>query len=87
MLIALLRFIFIAVVGSLAALAVLAFLGLTRARRRQVPRGPAGRTQGVMVKDEICGTYILRSDAIVETRGGVPHYFCSENCRRKFLGG
>jgi uncharacterized protein len=87
MVIALIRFVFIAVVGSLAALAVLVFLGLTRARRRQVPRRSAGTTRGVMVKDEICGTYVLREDALVETRGGAEHYFCSEDCRRKFLAG
>jgi YHS domain-containing protein len=87
MVIALLRLIFFAVVGSLVALAALVILGLTRARRLRVPRRPAGTTRGVMVKDEICGTYILREDAIVEARGGVEHYFCSENCRRKFLDG
>lgn len=85
--IALVRFVFVVVLGSLAALAVLVFLGLTRARRRRAPRRPVGTTRGVMVKDEVCGTYILREGAIAETRGGVEHYFCSEDCRRKFLRG
>jgi len=40
---------------------------------------------GVMVKDEVCSTYLPREDAITETIGGVDHYFCSQACRSKFL--
>ena len=36
-----------------------------------------------MVKDEVCGTYVPRDEALTEVRGGVTHYFCSEECRRK----
>ena len=42
------------------------------------------RIQGVMVKDEICGTYIAKETALREVRKGEEHFFCSEECRRKF---
>jgi YHS domain-containing protein len=40
---------------------------------------------GVMVKDEICNTYLPKEDAIKEIHRGKEHYFCSPECRRKFL--
>ena len=53
---------------------------LTRPRpAHQEPR----RIQGVMVKDEICNTYIAREEAIREVRDGQERFFCSEECRRK----
>jgi YHS domain-containing protein len=36
-----------------------------------------------MVKDEVCGTYIPREEALTEVRDGIEHFFCSEECRRK----
>jgi len=36
-----------------------------------------------MVKDEVCGTYIPREEALTETRDGVERFYCSEECRRK----
>lgn len=42
---------------------------------------------GVMVKDEVCNTYLPREDAIKETSGGVDQYFCSEACRARYLAG
>jgi YHS domain-containing protein len=56
--------------------------GLKQARRQAGPKAP-GRVEGVMVKDEICGTYIPRDQALTEVRDGVEHYFCSEECRRR----
>jgi YHS domain-containing protein len=40
-----------------------------------------------MVKDEICGTYVPREEALTAFRDGVEHHFCSEECRRLFLQG
>jgi len=40
---------------------------------------------GVMVKDEICNTYLPKEDAIKEIYEGKEHYFCSNECRQKFL--
>jgi YHS domain-containing protein len=38
-----------------------------------------------MVKDEVCNTYLPRDEAILEKTNGEEHYFCSQECRRKFL--
>jgi len=38
-----------------------------------------------MVKDEICNTYLPKEDAIKEVYQGKEYYFCSNECRQKFL--
>jgi len=43
------------------------------------------RVSGVMVKDEACGTYIPQDEALRETVGGKEYFFCSKECRKKFL--
>jgi len=40
---------------------------------------------GTMVKDEFCGTYISKDEAIREVAKGKEYYFCSKECRAKFL--
>jgi len=40
---------------------------------------------GIMVKDEVCNTYLPRDEAILEKTDGEDHYFCSQECRRIFL--
>jgi len=78
------RFVLFLFIAYLVFLFLRIYLGLNRARRRtQAPR----QFRGVMVKDEICGTYIPREEALTEARGGIEHYFCSEECRRKFERG
>lgn len=83
---ALLRLVIFAFVAYIGFLFFRIFLGLTQARtqtRRRAPR----EVQGEMVKDEVCGTYIPREEALTEVRDGVVHYFCSEECRRKLKAG
>jgi uncharacterized protein len=56
--------------------------------RKIAPRqAAAGRKpiSGVMVKDEACLTYIPKDDAIREVIGGKERFFCSKECRKKFL--
>jgi uncharacterized protein len=43
------------------------------------------RLSGVMVKDEICNTYIPKEEALREVKDGREHFFCSRVCRNKFL--
>jgi YHS domain-containing protein len=38
-----------------------------------------------MVKDETCNTYLPREEAILEKVEGKEYYFCSQECRKKFL--
>jgi YHS domain-containing protein len=55
--------------------------GLAEARRRPVqpPR------QATMVRDPVCGMYLDATLALRVARGGEALYFCSDDCRRKFL--
>jgi YHS domain-containing protein len=38
-----------------------------------------------MVKDEVCGKFILKNNSLEYKKGGVKYYFCSEECRNRFL--
>jgi uncharacterized protein len=40
---------------------------------------------GTMVKDESCNTYLPQEDAIKERIDGKEYFFCSQECRKKFL--
>jgi len=63
---------------------VFVIVRLARALKKAArnPRPEAGG-QKVLVKDEVCGTYLPREEALHEVRDGRDVYFCSENCRRK----
>jgi uncharacterized protein len=45
----------------------------------------ASKSSRQMVKDEICNTYLPQEDAIKEIHEGKEYYFCSRECRQKFL--
>jgi YHS domain-containing protein len=53
--------------------------------RRLRPSKPAPRLSGMMVKDEACETYVPKEEAIREVIDGKEYFFCSKDCRRKFL--
>jgi len=55
---------------------------LTGAARRP-PR--TRQSSGIMVKDEVCNTYLPKEDAVREVIEGKEHYFCSQECRKKYL--
>jgi YHS domain-containing protein len=82
----LLRLILVAFVAYVAFLVLRIYAGLKRARPPARPRA-SREVRGVMVKDEVCGMYIPREEALTEVREGVEHYFCSEECRRKLKAG
>ena len=46
---------------------------------------PPKQVSGMMVKDEICDTYLPKEDAIKEIYQGKEFFFCSKECRQKFL--
>jgi len=57
-----------------------------RAQSREgAGRGAVRRTDGAMVRDRVCNTFLPRSRALKVERGGREHFFCSEGCRRSFL--
>ena len=43
------------------------------------------QTSGLMVKDSVCNTYLPKEDAIKEIVEGKEYFFCSKECRQKFL--
>ncbi|MGA2533955.1 MAG: TRASH domain protein [Candidatus Aminicenantales bacterium] len=64
-------------------LAYILFRVYRAATRPKKSSGEPRQIQGVMVKDDICNTYIPRDEAIREVRDGQERFFCSEECRRK----
>jgi YHS domain-containing protein len=40
-----------------------------------------------LVKDPVCGTYVVRSRAVTRDDGGSPRFFCSTDCARRYLSG
>ncbi|HZI93671.1 MAG TPA: hypothetical protein VFE84_05480 [Patescibacteria group bacterium] len=46
----------------------------------------AART-GELVRDRVCNTFLPRERAIGLTRSGETHFFCSEDCRTRFIAG
>lgn len=40
---------------------------------------------GKLMKDPVCGTYVPAETALTARSDSGTHYFCSEECRRKFL--
>jgi YHS domain-containing protein len=37
-----------------------------------------------LVRDPVCGTYVVRANAITMGSGSQTHYFCSQKCRDEF---
>ncbi len=48
-------------------------------------RAPGGAKR--LIRDPVCGTYILPNASLSLTSGGGTVYFCSEECRRKYRKG
>jgi YHS domain-containing protein len=42
---------------------------------------------GHMVKDPVCGTYVVQGRALTAVRGGQTAWFCSSECQRAWLSG
>ena len=38
-----------------------------------------------LVRDPVCGTYVVPSQALSAGTGSGTRYFCSENCRRSYV--
>ena len=43
------------------------------------------KKSNLMVKDEVCNTYLPKEDAIEVNINGKKYYFCSKECKQKFL--
>ena len=50
-------------------------------------KSKVSKPKGVsLVKDPVCGMFVVRSRAVTIKRDGIVKYFCSDQCRRKYLG-
>lgn len=49
----------------------------------QPPGGGTGQSVG-LVRDPVCGTFVLPSKAVTSGSGSSTRYFCSERCRQDY---
>ena len=49
------------------------------------PPGEKGQSVG-LVRDPVCGTFVLPSSALTSGSGSNTRYFCSEKCRQDYGG-
>jgi YHS domain-containing protein len=54
--------------------------GGTTAQRKKRRGGPAVK----LARDPVCGTWVSPSNARFLQAGSTTHYFCSDDCRKKF---
>ena len=48
---------------------------------------PGGSSQSVgLVRDPVCGTFVMPSKALTSGSGSGTRYFCSEKCRQDYAG-
>jgi len=79
---AVIRFIYYVLIAYLIYVIIRFFRNL--GRRSQSPN-PKPRLSGMMVKDEACNTYVPKEEAIRELIDGQEYFFCSKECKKKFL--
>jgi len=51
----------------------------------QVSPGARGEIDGIMIQDPVCGVYFSKENAISARVNGREVYFCSPECRDKYL--
>jgi YHS domain-containing protein len=64
--------------------ALVALLPILRQRSLPTERPPLATDE--LVKDPVCGTYIVRSRAVSRATAAGPRYFCSADCAARFAG-
>jgi YHS domain-containing protein len=75
----------LAILGLWIAVLVVALLPFLR-RRPAAARPQPRIASDELVKDPVCGTYIVRSRAVRRTAAGGLRYFCSAECAGRFGG-
>jgi YHS domain-containing protein len=64
------------------------FMGGFRAARNtpsSAPRPTSAATTGELKKDPVCGTYVPMAGSLTQVVNGGAVYFCSEECRDKYM--
>ena len=57
---------------------------LTQGRQRSAAGGGGGVASVPLVRDPVCGTYVVRTKALTTGSGDQTQYFCSEKCRDEY---
>lgn len=61
------------------------FGGIAQGARGPRPTAPGGGAAPVkMIKDPVCGTFVVPGKALSLTARGATHWFCSERCRTEY---
>lgn len=85
----LLRFLFWVVIVSWSVSLlrrVVAGMGAAAPHRNDPLDVPNDAVARKLVRDPVCGMHLAEGLAIVERNGATPVYFCSQECRDKFMG-
>jgi YHS domain-containing protein len=72
------------ILGLWIAVVIVALLPLLRRRPR--PESRARMSSDELVKDPVCGTYVVRSRAVSRPAADGSLYFCSADCAGRFGG-
>lgn len=79
-------FIRVLVVFAIVMAAISALRGMFRtASQPSSEKDSQVKSTGKLMKDPVCGTYVTPDDSPAVTSGSETFYFCSEDCRDKFL--
>jgi uncharacterized protein len=79
------RLLILIAIGYFAYRVLRSLLTPGSSRGRKVSSKPSGQIDDVMVKDPFCGTYFARNQGVYLKSGGEDLYFCSAECREKYL--
>ena len=60
-------------------------MGAAATGRQQPIDVPSDAVSRKLVRDPVCGMHLAEGLAIAEHSGGEPVFFCSEECRNKFM--
>ena len=74
----------LAILALWIAVIVVALLPALRRAQRARPRPRL--TSDELVKDPVCGTYVVRSRAVSRGTAADARYFCSAECAGRFAG-
>jgi YHS domain-containing protein len=75
----------LAILALTIVIIVIALLPLLR-HRRPMPGGQPRVSSDELVKDPVCGTYVVRSRAVSRPAAEGARYFCSAECASRFAG-
>jgi YHS domain-containing protein len=74
----------LAILALWIAVVIVVLLPLLRRRRLGTPRARVSSDE--LVKDPVCGTYVVRSRAVSRASAEGDRYFCSSECAGRFVG-